>query len=195
MTPVRHRYNPMQPFRRPSRRAAYQPKEPKPAPRSIPDHAFNELFAALDCNRDRALVAFYVSTGARASELLGVCQGLVVPEEQLIGVVRKGSRALQQLPASTDAFVWLRLYQQEMKNLVPSGAHTAGGGGATGVATMRCSSCVALLRYASAAAIPYNDLNSARPPDEVIHVQSAWWLGGVLALIVIDIGKVAVLSG
>jgi site-specific recombinase XerD len=115
----------MQPLRRPSRRAAYQPKEPKPAPRSIPDQAFNELFAALDCNRDRALVAFYISTGARVSELLGVCQGLVVPEEQVIGVVRKGSRALQQLPASTDAFVWLRLYQQEMRDLVPSGADEA----------------------------------------------------------------------
>ena len=36
------------------------------------------------------------------------------PEEQTIGVVRKGSRALQHLPASADAFVWLRLYQQEM---------------------------------------------------------------------------------
>lgn len=118
-------HNPMQPLRRPSRRAAYQPNEPRPAPRSIPDQAFNELFAALDCNRDRALVAFYISTGARASELLGVCQGLVVPEEQVIGVIRKGSRALQQLPASTDAFVWLRLYQQEMRDLVPSGAEEA----------------------------------------------------------------------
>ena len=114
-------HNPMQPFRRPSRRAAYQPKEPKPAPRSIPDQAFNDLFAALACNRDRALVAFYISTGARASELLGVRQGLVVPEEQVIGVVRKGSRALQQLPASADAFVWLRLYQLEMDGLVPPG--------------------------------------------------------------------------
>jgi integrase len=114
-------HNPMQPFRRPARRAEYQPKEPRPAPRSIPDQAFNDLFAALDCNRDRALVAFYISTGARASELLGVCQGLVLPEEQVIGVVRKGSRALQHLPASTDAFVWLRLYQQETRDLVPKG--------------------------------------------------------------------------
>src|SRR5437016_1660105 len=40
-------HNPMQPFRRPSRRAQYQPKEPKPAPRSIPDQAFNDLFAGL----------------------------------------------------------------------------------------------------------------------------------------------------
>jgi site-specific recombinase XerD len=118
-------HNPIQPFRRQSRRAAYQPKEPKPAPRCIPDQAFNELFAALDCNRDRALIAFYISTGARACELLGVRQSLVVPEEQLIGVVRKGSRALQQLPASTDAFVWLRLYQQEMSGLVPHGPDEA----------------------------------------------------------------------
>ena len=103
-------HNPMQPFRQAPRRAVYQPKEPKPAPRSIPDQAFNDLCAALSSNRDRALIAFYISTGARASELLGVRQGLVVPGEQVIGVVRKGSRALQQLPASADAFVWLRLY-------------------------------------------------------------------------------------
>ena len=90
-------------------------------PRSIPGQAFNDLFARLTCNRDRALIAFYISTGARASELLGVAQGLVAPEEQTIGVVRKGSRALQHLPASTDAFVWLRLYQQEMHGLVPRG--------------------------------------------------------------------------
>jgi integrase len=114
-------HNPMQPFRRPARRAAYQPKEPKPAPRGIPDQAFSDLFAGLACNRDRALIAFYISTGARACELLGVPRGLVAPEEQTIGVVRKGSRALQHLPASTDAFVWLRLYQQEMLGLVPGG--------------------------------------------------------------------------
>ncbi|MFL6124813.1 tyrosine-type recombinase/integrase [Actinophytocola sp.] len=114
-------HNPMRPFRRPSRRASYQPKEPKPAPRSIPDQAFNELFAALTCHRNRALLAFYISTGARASELLGVRQGLVEPGEQVIGVVRKGSRALQRLPASADAFVWLRLYQQETLGLAPKG--------------------------------------------------------------------------
>jgi site-specific recombinase XerD len=37
-------------------------------------------------------------------------------------VVRKGSRARQQLPASADAFVWHRLYQQELLRLgVPRG--------------------------------------------------------------------------
>jgi integrase len=36
-------------------------------------------------------------------------------------VVRKGSRQPQDLPASTDAFVWLRLYQAEMDELIPAG--------------------------------------------------------------------------
>lgn len=114
-------HNPMEPFRRPARRAEYQPREPRRIPRSIPDHAFNELFAGLASHRDRALVAFYISTGVRASELLGVTRSLAAPEEQLIGVVRKGSRALQHLRASADAFVWLKLYQHQMRGLVPDG--------------------------------------------------------------------------
>ncbi|MGO9670453.1 MAG: tyrosine-type recombinase/integrase, partial [Streptosporangiaceae bacterium] len=69
----------------------------------------------------RALVAFYVSTGARASELLSATQGGADPGRQLITVTRKGTRHLQELPASADAFVWLRLYQAEMSALLPAG--------------------------------------------------------------------------
>ena len=36
-------------------------------------------------------------------------------------MVRKGSRAVQQLPASPDAFVWLRLYQSGLRPAVPPG--------------------------------------------------------------------------
>ncbi len=36
-------------------------------------------------------------------------------------MLRKGTRELAQLPASADAFVWLRLYQAEMDGLVPAG--------------------------------------------------------------------------
>ena len=43
------------------------------------------------------------------------------PGRQLITVVRKGSRELAQLPASSDAFVWLRLYQIEMAEQIPRG--------------------------------------------------------------------------
>jgi site-specific recombinase XerD len=66
-------------------------------------------------------VAFYVSTGARASELLSVTRAGVDPGRQLISVVRKGTRELAQLPASADAFVWLRLYQLEMYGVLPWG--------------------------------------------------------------------------
>ena len=54
-------------------------------------------------------------------ELLGALAGGIDPGQQLVTVVRKGSRAVQQLPASPDAFVWLRLYQQQMHGLVPAG--------------------------------------------------------------------------
>lgn len=97
------------------------PRRQRRIPRAIPDERFNELFAALASDRDRALLAFWISTGARARELLTVVQGRVEAADQLIGVVRKGSRAVQMLPASADAFVWLRLYQQRLPGQVPRG--------------------------------------------------------------------------
>jgi integrase len=113
-------HNPMEPHRN-QRVGLYRPTVPARIPHSIPDEVFNELFARLPSHRDRALVAFYVSTGARASELLSATQGGVDPGRQLIAVVRKGSRHLQELPASTDAFVWLRLYQLELDGVIPRG--------------------------------------------------------------------------
>jgi integrase len=113
-------HSPMEPFLN-AQAGLYRPRLAAQIPRSVPDAEFNEIFARLPSHRDRALVAFYVSTGARASELLSATVGGVDPGRQLITVVRKGSRAAQELPASTDAFVWLRLYQVEMEGLVPSG--------------------------------------------------------------------------
>jgi len=114
-------HNPLDEWR-PERTGRYRPTVPKRIPRAIPDGWFNKLFASLGSDRDRALVAFWISTGARASELLGMRQCDFLPGEQLISVVRKGTRAVQQLPASADAFVWHRLYQQELLRLgVPRG--------------------------------------------------------------------------
>jgi hypothetical protein len=50
-------HNPMRAFKHPNPAGPYQPKEPRRAPRGIPDQAFNELFAALPSHRDRAMVA------------------------------------------------------------------------------------------------------------------------------------------
>lgn len=115
---VQAHHNPLQPFA-PGRRAALRQRIPERAPRSIPDGLFDALFATVRSDRDRALLALWVSTGARAAELLGVTVDRVDPGEQRIGVIRKGSRRLQWLPASADAFVWLRLY--EARALRPSG--------------------------------------------------------------------------
>jgi len=113
-------HNPMEPF--PGQRSGrYRPKVMTPAPRSIPDEWFDALFVQLGSHRDRALVAFWVSTGARASELLGATVADADPGQQLITVMRKGTRVLQPLPAAPDAFVWLRLYQAQLTDLVPAG--------------------------------------------------------------------------
>jgi integrase len=113
-------HNPMEPFVG-QRGGRYRPKVATRTPRSIPDDRFDALFATLGSHRDRALVAFWVSTGARASELLGATVGDADPGQQLITVVRKGTRVLQPLPAAADAFVWLRLYQAQLLGLVPAG--------------------------------------------------------------------------
>jgi site-specific recombinase XerD len=112
-------HNPMEPFTG-QRSGRYRPRTPQRVPRQIPDERFDELFAALGSHRDRALVAFWVSTGARASELLGATAGDADPGSQLITVIRKGTRVLQPLPAAPDAFVWLRLYQAQLAGLVPA---------------------------------------------------------------------------
>src|SRR5450756_117 len=112
--------SPMDPPRS-ERTGLYRPELVKRPPRCLPDEQFNELFARLGSHRDRALVAFWVSTGARASELLGATCGDLDAGSQLVTVVRKGTRAMQPLPASPDAFVWLRLYQAEFRGLVPEG--------------------------------------------------------------------------
>ena len=113
---VHAHHNPMRPFAR-NRRARLRQKTAKTIPHGLPDHAFDALFAVLRNDRDRALLAFYVSTGARASELLTVTEDRVDVGRQVIGVHRKGSGRLQWLPASADSFVWLRLYQQRQPRM------------------------------------------------------------------------------
>ena len=76
---VNAHHNPLQPWRRPGQPAPYQPRAIKRVPRAIPDERFNEVFAALASYRDRALLAFWISTGARAAELLTVCGAGSIP--------------------------------------------------------------------------------------------------------------------
>lgn len=102
-----------------SDRLRYNPKVPQRYPRTVPDDRWTELFATLRCHRDRALLSLAVDNGARASELLGVRQVDVDWGDQLIRVIRKGSRAEQWLPVSAEALVWLRLYLTQVPALAP----------------------------------------------------------------------------
>lgn len=95
---------------RPHRRARLRPKVIQRAVRSIPDGLFEELFAQMRSDRDRALLAFYVSSGARASELLGLRMDDIDWAGKKIYVISKGSRLREAIPASPDAFVYLACY-------------------------------------------------------------------------------------
>lgn len=92
------------------RRGRLRQKVPVQVPRAIPDNLWDELFAAMGCDRDRALLEFYVSSGARASELLGISLEDVDWPGQLIYVVSKGTRLRQPVPASPNAFRYLGKY-------------------------------------------------------------------------------------
>jgi integrase/recombinase XerD len=113
-------HNPLTPFREEGR-LRYNPRLPKRKPRCMADDLWDALFAAMGCNRDRAILALAVSTGCRAAELLGMRGADIDWGDQLIRVVRKGTRVEQWLPASPDAFVWLRLYFSDVGGIVGAG--------------------------------------------------------------------------
>jgi integrase len=73
----------------------------------------DELVGVLRTSRDRALVTLYLSSGARASELLGVCGDRVDWAGQRVWVISKGSRALEPVPASPEALRHLAAYFHE----------------------------------------------------------------------------------
>ena len=81
--------------------------------RPIPDPQWDELFAKLRCTRDRALLACYVSSGARASELLGVQLGDIDWASGKLWVVSKGTRLRQPVPVSPEALAYLAAYLDE----------------------------------------------------------------------------------
>ena len=104
--------SPLEPKQVPNR-ARLRQKVPDRPPRSIPDALWDELFAAMVCERDRALMEFYVSSGARAEELLGLTIEDVDWGGQRIYVVSKGTRDRQMIPASPQAFLHLANYLEE----------------------------------------------------------------------------------
>nr|WP_254679012.1 site-specific integrase [Arthrobacter sp. 24S4-2] len=62
------------------------------------------------CDRDRALLECFVSSGARADELLGAQLNDVDWANQRLSVISKGSRERRWVPLSPEAMTWLGRY-------------------------------------------------------------------------------------
>ncbi|WP_406174491.1 tyrosine-type recombinase/integrase [Streptomyces sp. NBC_00996] len=92
------------------RRSRLRQRVPATEPRAIPDAMWDEFFAAMNHDRDRAAVLLYVSSGARASELLGVTPADVDWQAQIVYVVSKGTKLREPIPASPQALVVLAAY-------------------------------------------------------------------------------------
>lgn len=111
-------HNPMDTFGLEGR-LRYNPRSPRRQRRALTDPQWSALFGALRSDRDRAVLALAVSTAARAGELLGLRAADVDWGEQTVQVRRKGTGASQWLPASPEAFVWLRLWVDQLGELAP----------------------------------------------------------------------------
>lgn len=93
------------------RRARLRQKGRDCSPRSIPDAQWGELFASLTCDRDRALLAAFISSGARAAEMLGARVEDLDWAGQRLWVVSKGSRERRMAPLSPEAlFGWAAIW-------------------------------------------------------------------------------------
>jgi site-specific recombinase XerD len=94
-------------------RGRLRQKVPRTLPRAIPDNLWDELFLSMNCTRDRALLSLYISSGARASELLTLQLGDVDWSRQVLHVIGKGSKEKQSVPVSPEGLRYLALYLAE----------------------------------------------------------------------------------
>jgi integrase/recombinase XerC len=107
-------HNPMEPFAL-HRRGAYRQKQPDRPPRAVPDDVLDDLFARLECHRDRALFHMFLASGARAAEMLGMTVSDARPGDGRIFVQTKGLGGIKQAcPCSPEGFSWLALYLAEL---------------------------------------------------------------------------------
>jgi integrase len=92
------------------RRGTLRQKTPKRKVRAIPDRQWDALFAAMTCDRDRAIILMFVTSGARAEELLQVTLADIDWPGLRFYVVSKGTREREPVPASQEAFRMLSRY-------------------------------------------------------------------------------------
>jgi integrase/recombinase XerC len=93
------------------RRARYRQKVPVFQPRAISEENLQDLFATLSRDRDRALVAIALSSGARAGELLSMTVKGLEAGQGVVAVEPKGGLGSRiWIPAAPESFVWTARY-------------------------------------------------------------------------------------
>jgi integrase len=92
------------------RRAPLRQRVSRKTPRVIPDHLWDRLFESMTCDRDRALMLFYWTSGARASEILGIRFCDVDWSSACVYVISKGTRLREAVPVSFEALRYLLRY-------------------------------------------------------------------------------------
>jgi integrase len=115
---LRHR-SPIAGPPRPYRRGSLRQKESPQTPRAMSDERWDEFFGAMTCDRDRAVLLMFVTSAARAQELLGVTLGDIDWPGLRFYVISKGTRARQPVPASAEAFRALARYLDTLGPLRP----------------------------------------------------------------------------
>lgn len=95
----------------PARRARYRQKVPMFQPRAVSEAGLQDLFAALRNDRDRALVAVALSSGARAGELLSMTVKGIDAGQGVVAIEPKGGLGSRiWVPAAPESFVWIARY-------------------------------------------------------------------------------------
>ena len=88
----------------------YRQREPVTQPRAISEPLLQNVFAALRHDRDRALVAVALSSGARASELLSMVRDGIDIGLGVVSVVPKGRPGRVWIPVAPEALVLVGRY-------------------------------------------------------------------------------------
>ncbi len=101
------------------RRGRYRQRGVSAVPRSIPDDCWAALVGRSRCDRDRALLECFVSSGTRAAEMLSARVEDVDWQAQRLWVVSKGSRSRRMAPLSPDALAALARYLPSVDGEVP----------------------------------------------------------------------------
>lgn len=88
----------------------YRQREPVAQPRAVPESLLQQVFAALRHDRDRALIAVALSSGARASELLSMVRNGIDIGLGVVSVVPKGRPGRVWIPVAPEALVLMGRY-------------------------------------------------------------------------------------